>query len=872
MPSDQALPIPQATLHIYPSDRRVNVTDKLGLLDYLSEVYGEIFQFHQLGHKIIVCSSYRMIDELCDPARFDNTSSGALEQARVLTRDVLFTANPDDKAWEAAYRILIPFIGPTGFQKIFGSILRFGRLTPVQWAYSRPSMEIVCADEVTRLIDHEVAVKHRSKWFLAPRFFSDMTRVQELCDDAIEARIANPQPDTHDLLNFMLSRVDPRAKMKVMQESVRSNMIMFLVSGHEATNNILSLLFYYLLRSPEKFSRAQNEVDMLLGTDPLIPEHLSQLAYVRSSVYEAFRFLGPVKTVVKHALKPTKLAGRYFIESDSNILLNVHGLHQDPEVWGKDANVFRPDRFLDGSCDSLPRNAWMPFGEGPRAHIIQQFAEQELVVMVSLMLRNFQFELEGSANTSITPGANPNTFRLKLFRRSGQSMPISAGLCKDYVNHAWSEFWKWSIVPSTIVDALRHSVIDAPQPAPRFSDSAVVYGIVKANRSLGNPKAGILRKHIEIKLPFGSSYHTGDYMMVLRVNSRMKIRRVLKRFSLSPDDVVSTASIPKAFFLNSGSISVLDLLTTHMDLHTLISQEHIVTLINATPVRSRNNLAKLLADDADERYVLSRCPSILDVLEDHPECRLSFADYVGMIEPIKAQRYNISSAPVANIKITPTAHGTAPQLKVSLTYDAHSEQVWSKTDSLFFDATSTYLARLEAGDRVRFFIRSVDTAFQMPIDPTTPVIMVCADIGFAPMRGFIQERATIRKVLKVTLGPVILYFGCQHYQEDYIYEDELTNWENDGVVSVRPCFSRVGPKGCHKYVPERMWAEREELAHLFNAQGVRILMCGDASKLTKSAANMCKKIWLSSHKQKTERDSQMWLRRVEAEQRENCAL
>ncbi|KAF3031391.1 hypothetical protein E8E12_001638 [Didymella heteroderae] len=102
MASDQDLPIPQAVLDIYPSDWGGDVTDGIGSLDHLSEIYGEIFQVDQLGQKIIVCSSHRMIDELCNPDSFGSTPGGMLEQKKALNKDQLLTANPDDKVSQLA--------------------------------------------------------------------------------------------------------------------------------------------------------------------------------------------------------------------------------------------------------------------------------------------------------------------------------------------------------------------------------------------------------------------------------------------------------------------------------------------------------------------------------------------------------------------------------------------------------------------------------------------------------------------------------------------------------------------------------------------------------------------------------------------------
>jgi cytochrome P450/NADPH-cytochrome P450 reductase len=108
-----------------------------------------------------------------------------------------------------------------------------------------------------------------------------------------------------------------------------------------------------------------------------------------------------------------------------------------------------------------------------------------------------------------------------------------------------------------------------------------------------------------------------------------------------------------------------------------------------------------------------------------------------------------------------------------LTYAVHGEPAWSNPERRFYGVASTYLARLEPGERVRCFTRSTNANFHLPLDFTTTIIMVCAGSGLAPMRGSIQERATVSKARNTTLDPIILYFGCRHHEKDYIYKAEL---------------------------------------------------------------------------------------------------
>ena len=87
------------------------------------------------------------------------------------------------------------------------------------------------------------------------------------------------------------------------------------------------------------------------------------------------------------------MKGKYLVQPEDQILLNLHGLHNDPKIWGDDADVFRPERFLDGGWERLPPNAWKAFGDGPRACIGRTFAEQEMIMVVALILQKFQVEL-----------------------------------------------------------------------------------------------------------------------------------------------------------------------------------------------------------------------------------------------------------------------------------------------------------------------------------------------------------------------------------------------------------------------------------------------------------------------------------------------
>ena len=70
--------------------------------------------------------------------------------------------------------------------------------------------------------------------------------------------------------------------------------------------------------------------------------------------------------------------------------------------------------------------------------------------------------------------------------------------------------------------------------------------------------------------------------------------------------------------------------------------------------------------------------------------------------------------------------------------------------------------------------------------------MIGPGTGIAPMRALLQEREAAAAKSKKSVGSNTLYFGCQRPDQDYIYEDELTAYKNNGVLdALHVAFSRL---------------------------------------------------------------------------------
>lgn len=111
------------------------------------------------------------------------------------------------------------------------------------------------------------------------KYNEDIAMLRDTAEDVLQARKANPT-ERKDLLSAMLDGVDPKTGQKLGDSSIIDNLITFLIAGHETTSGMLSFAFYQLLRHPEAYRKAQEEVDTVIGDGPIRVEHMRRLPYL----------------------------------------------------------------------------------------------------------------------------------------------------------------------------------------------------------------------------------------------------------------------------------------------------------------------------------------------------------------------------------------------------------------------------------------------------------------------------------------------------------------------------------------------------------------------------------------------------------------
>ncbi|CEL06620.1 hypothetical protein ASPCAL09792 [Aspergillus calidoustus] len=233
-------------------------------------------------------------------------------------------------------------------------------------------------------------------------------------------------PTTSDLVHEMIRDRSTSTGGSLSDQEIISNGHVFTIAGHETTATTLryALLLLALHQDVQEWVW-QGSVEAT--TD----EPADVEAWNEESVYpklvtplcvmlETMRLYPPVVTVPKWT--GNEVRSIHYQDRDVplgqgiNINLNMNGLHYSEEYWGPDVQIFSPQRWdarnkesylarnadltglnspgLEYSTIHKPvRGAYIPFSDGVRACLGKKFAQVEVVIALTVILRQYRIEL-----------------------------------------------------------------------------------------------------------------------------------------------------------------------------------------------------------------------------------------------------------------------------------------------------------------------------------------------------------------------------------------------------------------------------------------------------------------------------------------------
>jgi cytochrome P450 len=197
-----------------------------------------------------------------------------------------------------------------------------------------------------------------------------------------------------DLLS-MLMNVRDEDGSRMSDKQLRDEAVTLLLAGHETTALVLSWTWYMLSLNPRVEAELTAEIDRALNGRVPSAADLPVLRYAECVILESMRMFPPAYGIGREAVRDCTL-GDYDVPAGTTLFISAWVLHRDPR-WYDAPLEFKPERWLDGFADRLPRHAYMPFGGGPRICIGNSFAMMEAVLLLATIARRFRMRAVSEA-------------------------------------------------------------------------------------------------------------------------------------------------------------------------------------------------------------------------------------------------------------------------------------------------------------------------------------------------------------------------------------------------------------------------------------------------------------------------------------------
>ena len=172
---------------------------------------------------------------------------------------------------------------------------------------------------------------------------------------------------------------------------ILSESMQLLVAGHETSSNALSWLLYLLSSRPDCLERVRQEFDSVLGEAPLSDVDVPKFEFVTRVIQEALRLYPPFWMIDREAIADDHI-GEIAIPRGSMVIVYVYGAHHAPRFWQNPEN-FDTERFTKANDKLRPPFTYRPFGGGPRGCIGANYAMLQILMILSTLLRKYDFQL-----------------------------------------------------------------------------------------------------------------------------------------------------------------------------------------------------------------------------------------------------------------------------------------------------------------------------------------------------------------------------------------------------------------------------------------------------------------------------------------------
>ncbi|XVF03148.1 hypothetical protein REPUB_Repub04eG0235800 [Reevesia pubescens] len=212
-----------------------------------------------------------------------------------------------------------------------------------------------------------------------------------------EEKVVNGEADSFgsDFLGLLVNAYHERdEKNRLSVEDLVGECKTFYFGGQETTNSLLAWAVLVLAIHTDWQEKARKELIEVFGNKNPHSGGIAKLKTMNMIINETLRLYPPVAVIARKVGKEVQL-GKLILPVDMEVLIPNMALHHDPDLWGDDVHLFKPERFAEGIAKATKNNAtaFIPFSLGPRSCVGMSFVTTETKIALSMILQRYAITL-----------------------------------------------------------------------------------------------------------------------------------------------------------------------------------------------------------------------------------------------------------------------------------------------------------------------------------------------------------------------------------------------------------------------------------------------------------------------------------------------
>ncbi|TYH26944.1 hypothetical protein ES288_A02G029600v1 [Gossypium darwinii] len=212
-----------------------------------------------------------------------------------------------------------------------------------------------------------------------------------------EDKVVNGEADSfgNDFLGLLVNAYhDSDKNNKLSMEDLVDECKTFYFAEQDTVNALLAWTVLLLAIHGDWQDKARRDVTGIFGNQNPQPEGIAKLKTMTMIINETLRLYGPSNGMWRRVGRDVQME-KVVLPANIDLLIANAVLHHDPQLWGEDVHLFKPDRFAEGIAKATNYNAaaFLPFGLGPRTCVGMTFATTETKIVLSMILQRYAITL-----------------------------------------------------------------------------------------------------------------------------------------------------------------------------------------------------------------------------------------------------------------------------------------------------------------------------------------------------------------------------------------------------------------------------------------------------------------------------------------------